>query len=628
MSQLALLGYGRMGREIERIAVQRGHEVTLKVSAGSAFERIDLKRCDVAIDFSSPQAAAALCHTALQAGCPVVSGTTGWDVAALLTHLADDDHPAFLHATNMSPGVNAVFAANRLLARVLGSAGGYRAALSETHHVHKLDAPSGTAITLAEGTLAGLPGLDRWAPAGEAGEAEDVLPVASHREGEVYGDHEVTYRSEVDEIVLSHRALSRAGFALGAVLAAEFVSGKRGVYTMADVLGLGEGGAASRSPYLAWVKTALKILAAFAAGALLYVVAVLARGTFADWQPSGIDAVTTYDRAGLPDTIRDSVLSLVTWNVGYGGLGAEADFFLDAGHFFTSGGSMVHSPPDHVERYTRGILQQFGSMRTQFALLQEVDSSSARSHHRPMLDELRGVRVAEHLAFAPNFINERVPVPLAEPWGVYGDVYSGLATFSDYRPLSAERHALPGEHPWPNRLFQLDRCVLLTRFALADGRTLTVINAHLSAYDDGSIRAQQLAYLEQLVFAEHDAGHLVIVGGDWNLAPPRFPYDRFIGDPERDFVQGNVPPEYPTRAGWTFVYDARTPTNRKLPAPYIRDSTFVTLIDYFLISPGLRAVNARGIDQDFQFSDHQPVYAEIKILPVDYREIDRGLPGR
>ena len=159
--------------------------------------------------------------------------------AALQACLDDGDHPAFLHATNMSPGVNAVFAANRLLARVLGAAGGYRAELAETHHVHKLDAPSGTAITLAEGTLAGLPGLARWAPAGEAGEAEGVLPVASHREGEVYGDHDVTYRSEVDEIVLSHRARSRAGFALGAVIAAEFVVGKRGAYTMADVLGVG-----------------------------------------------------------------------------------------------------------------------------------------------------------------------------------------------------------------------------------------------------------------------------------------------------------------------------------------------------------------------------------------------------
>ena len=359
----------------------------------------------------------------------------------------------------------------------------------------------------------------------------------------------------------------------------------------------------------------------------LYVVAVIARGTAVDWQPEGVDPVTRYDRVGLPDTIRDSVLTLVTWNIGFGGLGADADFFLDAGHFFVSGGRMVHSPPDHVERYVRGIKEQVGAMRTQFALLQEVDSLSARSHHRPLLDELRGVRVAEHVAFAPNYINERVPIPLAEPWNVYGDVYSGLATFSDYRPTSAERHALPGEHPWPDKLFQLDRCLLVTRFALADGRTLTVINLHLSAYDDGSIRAQQLAYLEEVMFAEEDAGHLVIVGGDWNLAPPRFPYDRFIGDPERQFVQGNVPEGYPTRDGWTFVYDARVPTNRKLPTPYSPDSSFVTLIDYFLIGPGLRASRARGIAQGFRFSDHQPAYVEVEVLPVGWRAGDRGLPG-
>lgn len=375
------------------------------------------------------------------------------------------------------------------------------------------------------------------------------------------------------------------------------------------------------------MKRLLWILGGLLLAALLYVAVVLVRASLVDWEPEGIAPATTYDVVGAPDTIRDSVLTLFTWNIGFGGLGSEADFFLDAGRFFVSGGSMVHSPPDHVERYVRGIKQQLEATRTQFALLQEVDSLAARSHHRLLLDELRAVRADEHVAFAPNYINERVPVPLAEPWNVYGDVYAGLTTFSDVRPLSAERIDLPGAFPFPDRLFQLDRCLLLTRYALADGRTLSVINLHLTAYDDGSIRAGELAALEEVMFAEEDAGHLVIAGGDWNLAPPRFPYDRFIGDPERDFVQGNVPPEYPSRPGYTFLYDARTPTNRKLPTPYARDSSFVTLIDYFLIGPGLRAAGARTIDQDFQFSDHQPVYVEVEILPPGWREEDRGLPG-
>lgn len=237
----ALLGYGRMGREIERVARDRGHVVASRVTVDDELDPAVLRRCDVAIDFSSPAAAAGLCRSALAAGVPVVSGTTGWDVGALRAELSGTDHPAFLHATNMSPGVNAVFAANRLLARALGIAGGYRARLTETHHVHKLDAPSGTAITLAEGTIDGLPQVDIWELAGGPDEppaSAGSLPVTSVRRGEVIGDHEVTYASEVDEITLRHHARSRRGFALGAVLAAEFVAGKRGAWTMADALGL------------------------------------------------------------------------------------------------------------------------------------------------------------------------------------------------------------------------------------------------------------------------------------------------------------------------------------------------------------------------------------------------------
>ena len=238
MATLALLGYGRMGREIERVAGARGHEVALRVNEGDALAHDALAACDVAIDFSQPAAAPGLCRRALAAGTSVVSGTTGWDVAALLDELPRGDHPAFLHATNMSPGVNAVFAANRLLARVLGRAGGYGASLTETHHVHKLDAPSGTAITLAEGTIAGLEGLDGWRLEADAEMTPGKLPITSHRVGEVFGDHEVTYASEVDVITLSHSARSRRGFALGAVLAAEFVIGRRGHVTMAEVFGL------------------------------------------------------------------------------------------------------------------------------------------------------------------------------------------------------------------------------------------------------------------------------------------------------------------------------------------------------------------------------------------------------
>ena len=361
------------------------------------------------------------------------------------------------------------------------------------------------------------------------------------------------------------------------------------------------------------MRTVLKIVGVALVLVLGYVAIVLLRGTQQDWQPEGIAPVTQYPIAQQPDTIRDSVLNFVTWNIGYGGLGADANFFLDAGHFYISNGNMVHSPESDVERYMRGIKQQIASLKSEFVLLQEVDSLSARSYHRPQLDELRAERVGDWAGFAPNYINERVPVPVFEPWNVYGDVYSGLASFSKYQPAGdVERHQLPGEFPWPDKIFQLDRCLLVQRHPLEDGRTLTVVNLHLSAYDDGSLKRAQLDYLKEFLVQEEAAGHLVVVGGDWNLVPPTFPYDRFIQDPDGTFHQDSAPADFP-HEGWTYIFDARTPTNRKIPAPYVRDSSFVTVIDYFLVSPGLRVVQARGIRQDFQFSDHQPVWMAVEV---------------
>ena len=221
MAKIALLGYGRMGKMIETVALERGHEIVARFDAGDA-QRVLPKGAQVAIDFSLPSVAEANCRKALAQGIPVASGTTGWDVTALRDEVAAGTGPAFLHATNMSVGVNVVFAVNRLLAGALAGKG-YGASLSETHHVHKLDAPSGTAITLAEGTAAGL---------GAEPETESV------REGEVVGLHTVAYASPADTITLRHEAHDRKGFALGAVLAAEYLIGRTGVHTMADVLGL------------------------------------------------------------------------------------------------------------------------------------------------------------------------------------------------------------------------------------------------------------------------------------------------------------------------------------------------------------------------------------------------------
>ncbi len=239
MANILLLGYGRMGKLIEKAAVARGHQIVGKVSASTPLTEEMLHQADVAIDFSLPNIAEGLVTKAINAQVPVASGTTGWSSASLQTQVEETKRTAFIHATNMSIGVNVVFAANQLIAKLLGPTKQYTSSIAETHHIHKVDAPSGTAVTLAEGILSGMTHYADWTLDSEGDKpTAKQLPISAYREGEVFGDHEIHFESEVDQIILSHHAKSRQGFAIGAVLAAEFLIDKKGVFTMANVLGL------------------------------------------------------------------------------------------------------------------------------------------------------------------------------------------------------------------------------------------------------------------------------------------------------------------------------------------------------------------------------------------------------
>ena len=239
--RIALLGYGRMNQVVESIAHERGHEVVARWTRSTPQNRQALRSADVAIDFSRPDAAAELCGFVLQCGVPVVSGTTGYEVDQLVAARQEAlSKTAFLHANNLSLGVNAFTAANRLLARLLGRAGGFTADLNETHHVHKLDAPSGTAITLAKAVIEEHPDYEAWFLADDEThvQAERHLAIRSVREGEVFGIHELQFRGTHDLMTLRHEALSRRGFAEGAVVAAEYLHDKRGRHRIEQVLGL------------------------------------------------------------------------------------------------------------------------------------------------------------------------------------------------------------------------------------------------------------------------------------------------------------------------------------------------------------------------------------------------------
>lgn len=232
---IALIGYGKMGKEIEQILLQRGHTVTLRSTSGTPFKAEDLASTDVAIEFSEPQSAVDNILKCFQAGVPIVVGTTGWymrmpEVREACTQM----NGALFTASNFSIGVNILFKFNKELARIMSDFAEYSPSMEEIHHTAKLDAPSGTAITLAEGILENYPGREGWI--NEATGDSNKLGILSRREGEVPGTHIIRYTSGVDEIQLIHQAYNRRGFAQGAVKAAEFMRTKQGVFGMDDLM--------------------------------------------------------------------------------------------------------------------------------------------------------------------------------------------------------------------------------------------------------------------------------------------------------------------------------------------------------------------------------------------------------
>lgn len=232
--KIALVGYGRMGKIIDEIALKRGHDVVARLKETPAAE--NLNNPDVVIEFSLPEAAFENIKACLENGIPVISGTTGWlERKPEIENIAVQNKTAFLYGSNFSLGVNLFFALNEKLADLMKNVDAYSCQLEEIHHIHKLDAPSGTAISLAEGIIKNNPKFDAW-------KLEDTqekqLGIFAIREDEVPGTHSVYYRSEVDEIEIKHTAHNRNGFALGAVVAAEWIKDKKGNFTMKDVLGL------------------------------------------------------------------------------------------------------------------------------------------------------------------------------------------------------------------------------------------------------------------------------------------------------------------------------------------------------------------------------------------------------
>lgn len=235
--KIALIGYGKMGKEIQKTAISRGHEIVsiIDLNNQEEFNSDAFRSADVAIEFTSPQSAYNNYMKAFEAGVKVVSGSTGWmdEHGEEIRELCTKGGKTFFWASNFSLGVAIFSAVNKYLAQIMNHFPGYDVSMTETHHVHKLDAPSGTAITLAEGILENIDRKDHWVK--ENADAANELPIHSIREGEVFGIHSVRYDSEADSITITHDAKNRKGFALGAVLAAEYTHKHEGMLGMNDL---------------------------------------------------------------------------------------------------------------------------------------------------------------------------------------------------------------------------------------------------------------------------------------------------------------------------------------------------------------------------------------------------------
>lgn len=236
--KIALLGYGKMGREVEKIAIENGHSIRLIIDNANDWEEkaVQLKECDVAIEFSMPAIAIENIRKCFETGIPIVVGTTGWyDQFQQISDLCISSNNTLFYASNFSIGVNIFFDINRRLASLLEAYPMYSPSMLEIHHIQKLDAPSGTAITLANGIIAAN---SRYTKLTDVKHAPGEIPVQSIREGNVSGIHTVTWSSDIDQISMTHEAKSRRGFAVGAVMAASWVHDRKGVYTMKDMLNL------------------------------------------------------------------------------------------------------------------------------------------------------------------------------------------------------------------------------------------------------------------------------------------------------------------------------------------------------------------------------------------------------
>jgi endonuclease/exonuclease/phosphatase family metal-dependent hydrolase len=335
-------------------------------------------------------------------------------------------------------------------------------------------------------------------------------------------------------------------------------------------------------------------------------VGLIVYARISDYKPGEKEMISQSEN---PSVLDDSLtITLLSWNIGYAGLDKDMDFFKD-------GGTKVITPENRCMENISGIEDFLMKNDTiDFILIQEIDRNSKRSYRTDQYEKIAGILSDHHSSFAKNYDVFFVPAPPLKPMG---KVLSGIATYSKYIPLSSARYSLPGNFGFPTQLFYLDRCFMVSRYKIENGKELVLINTHNEAFDEGGhIRKAQMEMLKEFVLNEYHSGNYVIAGGDWNQYPPdfkpSFSMNKVFTGKIGNFYLMGIESDY-MPGEWKWIYDPSSPTVRTLMAAYDPATTPTSVCDIFLISPNIESVSVKCHHLGFANSDHNPIIIEVKL---------------
>jgi endonuclease/exonuclease/phosphatase family metal-dependent hydrolase len=354
------------------------------------------------------------------------------------------------------------------------------------------------------------------------------------------------------------------------------------------------------------LKTILKSLLIVIAVPAVGLIGFIVYAMVSDYKPGEKELIFHSDK---PSVLDDSLCySFLTWNIGYAGLDKDMDFFYD-------GGTRAITPEINCRENISGIGDFLsGNDTIDFIYIQEIDKNSKRSYRIDEYENISKLLPDYNPFFATNYDVFFVPLPPAKPMG---KVLSGIATYSKYIPESSTRYSLPGNFGFPVQLFQLDRCFMVNRYRIENGKELVLINTHNEAFDkDGKIRMAQMERLREFVLNEYNSGNYIIAGGDWNQYPPgfipSFPGNKgFTGQVGNFNLKGLELDFMPTE--WKWIYDPAIPSFRTVMTAYNPATTPTSVCDIFLISPNINPVSVKCHHLGFANSDHNPVIMQVKL---------------